>query len=68
MDRNFAPRFFLEHMLKDINLILDGGRKLGALLPAVEISQEPFAQAHQASYGKEDYSAVFKILESMPKQ
>lgn len=67
IDRNFAPRFFVEHMLKDINLILSAGRELGAPLPAVEISQELFAQASQAGLGKEDYSAVFKILELMPQ-
>jgi 3-hydroxyisobutyrate dehydrogenase-like beta-hydroxyacid dehydrogenase len=68
IEQNFAPRFFLEHMLKDINLILDAGEKLGAPLPAIEVSQELFAQASQAGLGKEDYSAVFKSLESMPRQ
>lgn len=68
IEQNFAPRFFLEHMLKDINLILDAGEKLGAPLPAIEVSQELFAQASQAGFGKQDYSAVFKTLESMPRQ
>jgi 3-hydroxyisobutyrate dehydrogenase len=68
IEQNFAPRFFLEHMLKDINLILEAGEKLGAPLPAIEVSQELFAQASQAGLGKEDYSAVFKSLESMSRQ
>ena len=68
IDRNFAPRFFLDHMLKDINLILEAGRELGAPLPAVEVSQELFAKASHLGLGKEDYSAVYKIIESMPQE
>jgi len=63
IDRNFNPRFFLEHMLKDINLMLDAAKDLGAPLPAIEVSQELFARASQMGLGKEDYSAVVKALE-----
>ncbi|HEY4611924.1 MAG TPA: NAD(P)-dependent oxidoreductase [Bacteroidota bacterium] len=64
IDRNFNPRFFLEHMLKDINLMLDAAKEAGAPLPAIEVSQELFAQASQMGFGKEDYSAVVKALEA----
>lgn len=67
IDRNFLPRFFLEHMLKDINLILDAAKELGAPLLAIEVSQELFAQASQAGLGKEDYSTVVKVLESISR-
>ncbi len=60
IDRNFTPRFFLEHMLKDIDLILDAAKGLGAPLPTIEVSQELFAQASQRGFGKEDYSGVVK--------
>ncbi|HEY5616086.1 MAG TPA: NAD(P)-dependent oxidoreductase [Bacteroidota bacterium] len=64
IDRNFNPRFFLEHMLKDINLMLDAAQEAGAPLPAIEAAQELFAQASHMGFGKEDYSAVVKVLES----
>lgn len=62
IEGNFTPRFFLEHMLKDINLMLDAAREAGAPLPAIEAAQELFAQASQKGLGKEDYSAVVKVL------
>lgn len=62
IEDNFTPRFFLDHMLKDINLMLDAAEKLGAPLPAIEVAQELFAKASQVGLGKEDYSAVVKVL------
>jgi len=64
IDGNFMPRFLLDHMLKDINLILDAAKDMGAPLPAIEASQELFALASQRGFGREDYSAVVKVLES----
>jgi 3-hydroxyisobutyrate dehydrogenase-like beta-hydroxyacid dehydrogenase len=64
IQNNFSPRFFLEHMLKDVNLILDAARDVHAPLPAIEIAQQLFAEAHRAGYGHEDYSAVVKALQT----
>jgi 3-hydroxyisobutyrate dehydrogenase-like beta-hydroxyacid dehydrogenase len=59
---NFSPRFFLEHMLKDVNLMLDAARDVHAPLPAIELAQQLFDEARRAGYGREDYSAVVKAL------
>ncbi len=63
LDRNFAPRFFVEHMLKDINLMLQAGKELDVALPSTEVAQRLFSEAAAAGYSKEDYSAVIKVLE-----
>jgi 3-hydroxyisobutyrate dehydrogenase-like beta-hydroxyacid dehydrogenase len=63
LDRNFSPRFYVEHMLKDINLILDAGKELEVPLPGIEAAQKLFSEAAAAGYGHEDYSAVVKVLE-----
>ena len=63
LKNNFTPRFYLEHMLKDINLMLDAAREVGAPLPAIQVAQQLFLEAQRAGYGKEDYSAVIKALE-----
>jgi 3-hydroxyisobutyrate dehydrogenase-like beta-hydroxyacid dehydrogenase len=62
VQKNFSPRFFLEHMLKDVNLMLDAARDVHAPLPAIEIAQQLFAEAQRAGCGREDYSAVVKAL------
>ena len=61
--RNFAPRFLLEHMLKDINLILDASQRLALELQTLPIIRGLFAAAKSKGLGTEDYSAVLKILE-----
>ena len=64
LDGNFAPRFFLEHMLKDINLMLGAAKEAGAPLPAIEVAHRLFSDAERAGFGKEDYSSVVKVLQA----
>ncbi len=63
LDRNFAPRFYIEHMLKDVNLILEAGQHLDVPLSVVEAAQRLFSAAAAAGYSHEDYSAVIKVVE-----
>jgi 3-hydroxyisobutyrate dehydrogenase-like beta-hydroxyacid dehydrogenase len=64
VQNNFTPRFFLEHMLKDVNLMLDAARDVHAPLPAIEVAQQLFLEAERAGFGREDYSAVVKALQA----
>lgn len=68
LEHNFSPRFFLEHMLKDIDLMLSAALEIGAPLPAIEVTQELFVRAQQLGYSKEDYSAVMKALQRMGEE
>ena len=63
LDRNFSPRFYVEHLLKDVNLILDAGKDLEVPLPGAEAAQKLFSAAVAAGFSHEDYSAVVKVLE-----
>ena len=63
LERNFAPRFFVEHLLKDMNLVLDAAREAGASMPAVETARMLYEEAMAAGLAKEDYAAVVRILE-----
>jgi len=63
IEGNFAPRFFVEHMLKDIRLVLDSANEVGVVLPSAEVADELFKRAVELNLGKEDYSAVMKVLE-----
>jgi 3-hydroxyisobutyrate dehydrogenase len=62
VQNNYSPRFFLEHMLKDVTLMLDAARDERAPLPTIELAQQLFVEAQSAGYGREDYSAVVKAL------
>ncbi len=63
IEGNFTPRFFVEHMLKDIELALEAAGKIGVLMPGLEAAQKLFQQATVDGYAREDYSAVMKVLE-----
>jgi 3-hydroxyisobutyrate dehydrogenase-like beta-hydroxyacid dehydrogenase len=62
VDNNFTPRFFVEHMLKDVNLVLESAKRSGVRMPAAEVAQELYSEAVDAGLAKEDYSAVIKVL------
>ncbi|HTX18099.1 MAG TPA: NAD(P)-dependent oxidoreductase [Bacteroidota bacterium] len=63
LDRNFAPRFFVEHMLKDVNLVQESGKVLDVPMPAAQVARELFAETVRKGFGREDYSAVVKVIE-----
>ncbi len=65
IENNFAPRFFLAHMLKDVNLVLESAKAAGVPLPAAELAGELYSKAAEAGLEKEDYSAVIKVLRSL---
>jgi 3-hydroxyisobutyrate dehydrogenase/glyoxylate/succinic semialdehyde reductase len=63
IEGKFTPRFFVEHMLKDIRLMLDAANELKVPLPVLRTARKVFERAVAAGYGKEDYSAVIKVLD-----
>lgn len=66
--RRFSQaNFYVQHMLKDIELILQAGRELGVGLPSLAAARELFVAAEAAGYGHEDYSAAVKVLEEMAR-
>jgi 3-hydroxyisobutyrate dehydrogenase-like beta-hydroxyacid dehydrogenase len=61
--RDFVPRFMVAHMLKDVKLVLEAAQAAGVPLPVVEAIRELYSDAAKLGVGKEDYSAVIKVLE-----
>ncbi len=64
INRDFSPKFFTEHLLKDTRLVIDAAKSLGASMPMSEIARQLFAKAMDLGLAGEDYSSVIKILES----
>jgi 3-hydroxyisobutyrate dehydrogenase-like beta-hydroxyacid dehydrogenase len=61
--RDFVPRFMVSHMHKDVNLVLGAAQAASVPLPVVNAVRELYSQAAKLGLGKEDYSAVIKVLE-----
>lgn len=59
---NFKTAFSVENMNKDVNLAATLVKNLGLNLPGVEVARNVYAQAMELGYGKEDFSATFKVV------
>ncbi len=62
LEENFSPRFFLENLLKDTNLFSDAARSYSIEMPITEAMKSLLQKAVSQGLGKEDYSAIIKIL------
>jgi 3-hydroxyisobutyrate dehydrogenase-like beta-hydroxyacid dehydrogenase len=62
---NVDPRTLLEVIgQSQLNLMIEAAEAVGASLPAIEIAQQLLVEGQRAGFGKEDYSAVVKVLQS----
>ncbi len=61
-ERNFKTAFSVENMNKDVNLTAALVKGLGLNLPGVEVARKVYAEAMESGYGKEDFSATFKVV------
>jgi 3-hydroxyisobutyrate dehydrogenase len=62
-DRDFAPLFKLEHMLKDVRHCLEEAQALGVELRLGSLVEPLFARAVDAGHAEEDFAAVIRALE-----
>jgi len=65
LERNFVPSFFLRHMRKDFELMLEASAELGVPLPTIAAARELYVAAQARGYGEQDYSAVIRFLEEL---
>ena len=63
LKNDFSPSFFLKHMLKDLDLVMETAQSLQISLPITSLSQQLFRAANNCNdLGEKDYSAVFQFL------
>jgi 2-hydroxy-3-oxopropionate reductase len=65
IERNFEPGFRIELHRKDLNLALEGARKLNLSLPNTAACQELFNCAVAAGGPRWDHSGLVRVLEKM---
>ena len=63
LDRQFAPLFTTQLMLKDLNLVLELAGVLGVMLPATTTVRDQYARSSSADRAEQDFSAVIEELE-----
>jgi 3-hydroxyisobutyrate dehydrogenase-like beta-hydroxyacid dehydrogenase len=65
IERNFSPKFYVEHILKDLNLVLDVAKSQNAHFPIGLVAQDLYLKAIEYGFAKEDYSSVLKVFETI---
>jgi len=63
LERNFTPRFFVENLLKDVNLMIDAAEKAQSPAHIAKISKVILENAVGMGLAKEDYIALAKVIE-----
>ncbi len=65
LPRKFEPGFAIDLQYKDLDLALEAGKELGVPLPLASLAQQVYQMAKAEGLGKDDISAVVKVLEGM---
>ena len=60
---NFDPGFFASYHYKDLRIAMSAGEEYGSPMPTTAVVHEMFKAMERKGYGKDDHSAVIKILE-----
>lgn len=63
LDRNFVPRFFVENLLKDVNLMINEANALNSPVYIAQASKIVLENAAAMGLAKEDYIAIAKVIE-----
>lgn len=61
-EANYAPLFGASLMLKDMNLVLEQGTRVGAPLPASKVIRDLYADTVAASREERDFAAVVEAV------
>jgi len=62
-NRDFSPTFTVEQMIKDLSLITDAAKELGAPLAQTQTTLDWMHQAVAEGDGQLDYAAIIRVLE-----
>lgn len=63
---DFKPSFYLKHMLKDLDLVMETSKSLQISLPITKESQKLFNAANKRiDLKNKDYSAIFQLLNEL---
>jgi 3-hydroxyisobutyrate dehydrogenase len=58
----FAAQMTLALFMKDLHLVQDAARGMGAALPLTDVAERLYAAAFEAGHGDEDLAVVIRSL------
>jgi 3-hydroxyisobutyrate dehydrogenase len=68
LDGDLAPGFLVEHFIKDMNIALMEGAKLGLELPGLELARKLYGTLLEQGHGRQGTQALMLELERLAKR
>jgi 3-hydroxyisobutyrate dehydrogenase-like beta-hydroxyacid dehydrogenase len=65
LERDWSANFFVDNLIKDIVLARRAAAEAGLDVPLLALQGQLFEAASAAGYGRDDYSAVYRVFEEM---
>ena len=65
VEKRYDAQMKIEMFLKDLHLIMENGRNVGACLPLAGVAQQMMTACASMGYGLEDVAAVLKVYEKL---
>jgi 3-hydroxyisobutyrate dehydrogenase-like beta-hydroxyacid dehydrogenase len=65
LERDWSANFFVDNLIKDLALARQAALERGLDLPLAALQSQLFEAAGAAGYGRDDYSAVYRVFEEM---
>ena len=63
--RDFAPGFYVEHFLKDMDIALREGRRMGLTLPGLALAERLYREVAALGHGRSGTQALILALERL---
>jgi len=63
----FEPTFTLKNLQKDLSIITEAAKDLGAVLPMAERANEIYRDAVDAGFGEIDYTGILAYIKKLSK-
>lgn len=63
-DDNYITAFSVENMAKDLGICINLSNESEVPMPGLEVSRDVYTKALEDGYGKEDFSATYKVVSS----
>jgi 3-hydroxyisobutyrate dehydrogenase len=63
--RDFAPGFYVEHFLKDMDIALREGRRMGLALPGLELAERLYREVAALGHGRSGTQALILAVERL---
>lgn len=60
VEEDYAPGFYIKHIVKDLKIALDESRRMGLALPGLALAYEMYEKLIEEGYGEEGTQALIK--------